>query len=164
MGDRQDRALVFGQVLLEPLHAFGVEVVGRLVEQQQVGLGQQQLAQRHATPLAAGQVGDRLVGRRAAQRVHRLFQLRVDVPRVGVIQILLQPAHFLHQRIGVIRGHQLGHLVEPVQLDLDLAEPLLDVAADGFLLVERRFLLQDARRLRPAPGMHRRCWVCPVRP
>ena len=45
VGDGQDRALVLGQVLFEPLHALGVEVVGRLVEQQQVGLGQQQLAQ-----------------------------------------------------------------------------------------------------------------------
>ena len=60
VGDRQDRARVGGQVLLEPLHALGVEVVGGLVEQQQVGLGQQQLAQRHAAPLTAGQVGHRL--------------------------------------------------------------------------------------------------------
>jgi hypothetical protein len=83
-------------VLLEPLHALGVQVVGRLVQQEQVGLGQQQLAQRHATPLAAGQVGHRLVRRRAAQRIHRLLELRVDVPRIGVVELLLQPAHFLH--------------------------------------------------------------------
>ena len=84
VGDGEDRARVLGEVLLEPLHALGVEVVGRLVEQQQVGLGQQQLAQRDAAALTTGQVGDRLVGRRAAQRVHRLLELRVEVPRVGV--------------------------------------------------------------------------------
>jgi hypothetical protein len=60
-----------------------------------------------------------------------------------VVELFLQPAHLLHQLIGVIGCHQLGHLVEPVEFDLDLAEALLDVAADGFLLVERWFLLQD---------------------
>ena len=43
------------QELLEPLDALGVEVVGRLVEQQHVGLGEQQPAQRDAALLAAGE-------------------------------------------------------------------------------------------------------------
>ena len=34
VGDGQDRALVVGEVLLKPLDALGVEMVGRLVEQQ----------------------------------------------------------------------------------------------------------------------------------
>ena len=116
VGDGEDRALVLGEVLLEPLHALGVEVVGGLVEQQQVGLGQQQLAQRHPAALTAGQVGHRLVGRRAAQRVHRLLELGVDVPRVGGVELLLELAHLLHQLVGVVGGHQLGDLVVPVEL------------------------------------------------
>jgi hypothetical protein len=119
-------------------------VVGGLVEQQQVGLGQQQLAERHPATLAAGQVRDGVVRRRAAQRVHRLLQLRVQVPRVRVVQRLLQPAHLLHQLVGVVGGHQLCHLVEPVELDLDVAEALLDVAAHGLVFVQPRLLLQDA--------------------
>ena len=51
--DRDDRARVLLQERLEPRHRFGVEVVGRLVEQQQVGLLQQQAAQRDAALLAA---------------------------------------------------------------------------------------------------------------
>ena len=38
MGDGDDRARVLLEVALEPGHRLGVEVVGRLVEQQQVGL------------------------------------------------------------------------------------------------------------------------------
>ena len=56
VGDRDDGAGVLGQVLLQPEHALGVEVVGRLVEQQQVGLLQQQLAQRDPAPLTAGEL------------------------------------------------------------------------------------------------------------
>ena len=53
MGDGDDGALVVGEVALEPLDRLGVEVVGRLVEQQQVGLAQQQPAERDAAALAA---------------------------------------------------------------------------------------------------------------
>ena len=55
VGDRDDRALVLGQVLLQPGDGLGVEVVGGLVQQQQVGRAQQQPAERHAPALAAGE-------------------------------------------------------------------------------------------------------------
>ena len=53
-------------MLLEPEHRLGVEVVGGLVEQEQVGLLQQQLAQGDATTLTTGEHGD--VGVRGGQR------------------------------------------------------------------------------------------------
>ena len=53
VGDGDDRARVLLQEALEPRHRLGVEVVGGLVEQQQVGLLQQQPAERDAAPLAA---------------------------------------------------------------------------------------------------------------
>ncbi len=118
-------------------------MVGGLVEQQQVRLAQQQLAQRDATALTTGEVGDRLVGRRAAQRVHRLLELGVDVPGVGRVEFLLQMAHLFHELIGVVGGHQLGDLVVPVELALD-RHAGLDVLADRLGLVELRLLHQDA--------------------
>ena len=53
--DGDDRALVPLEVLLEPADALGVEVVRRLVEDQDVRLLQQQPAQRDAAFLAAGE-------------------------------------------------------------------------------------------------------------
>ena len=53
VGHRDDGAVVLLQVPLEPRDRLGVEVVGRLVEQQQIGLAEQQAAQRDAAPLAA---------------------------------------------------------------------------------------------------------------
>ncbi len=146
VGDGEDGAGVVRQVLLEPEHALGVEVVGGLVEQQQVGLGQQQLAQRDAAALTTGEDGDVGVRRRAAQGVHRLLELGVEVPGVGGVDGLLELAHLLHQRVevGVRLGHLGGDLVEAVDLRLDLADALLDVAEDGLLLVQRRLLQQDA--------------------
>ena len=146
VGDREDGTGVRGEVLLEPQHGLGVQVVGGLVEQQQVRLLEQQLAQRHTAALATGEHGDVRVRRRAAQRVHRLLELRVELPRVGVVDGFLQLAHLGQQRVevGVGLGHQAADLVEAVDLGLDVGHGLLDVAEDRLLLVERRLLLKDA--------------------
>ena len=71
MGDREHRALVGLQALLQRLGAGQVEVVGRLVEQQQRGTGQ--LEQQDLQPglLAAGQGAERLPGARSAARTGR---------------------------------------------------------------------------------------------
>ena len=55
VGDGDDGALVLLEEALEPRDRLGVEVVRRLVEQQQVGRGEQQPAERDAPALAAGE-------------------------------------------------------------------------------------------------------------
>lgn len=144
VGDGHDGARVGGEVLLQPEDALGVEVVRRLVQQQQVGLLQQQLAQRDTAAFTTGEVGDLLIAGRAAQRVHGLLQFGVQVPRVGVVELLLELAHLGHQFIGVVGGHLLGDLLEPSQLGLGLGDRVLDVAEDGLGLVQRRLLRQHA--------------------
>ena len=44
VGDDEDGARIIAQMAFEPGHQFGVEVVGRLVEQQQLGLFEQEPA------------------------------------------------------------------------------------------------------------------------
>ena len=132
------------QVLLKPQHALRVEVVGGLVEQQQVGLLQEQLAQGDPAPLATGQGRDVGVGRRAAQRVHRLLELAVQVPGVLVLDLLRELAHLLHELVGVVGRHLLGDLVVLVEQLLRLGDAFLDVAEDGLVLVELRLLGEDA--------------------
>ena len=53
---RDDGARIALEEALEPRDRFGVEMVGGLVEQQHVGLREQQPAQRHAAALAAGEL------------------------------------------------------------------------------------------------------------
>jgi hypothetical protein len=133
-------------VLLEPQDRLGVQVVGGLVEQQQVGLLQQQLAQGDATALTTGEHRDVGVRWRAPQRIHGLLELGVQVPRVGVVDLLLELAHLGHQgvEVGVGLGHLGADLVETVELGLDLASALLDVAEDRLVLIEHRLLHEDA--------------------
>ena len=148
VGHGEHGAGVLGEVLLEPEHALGVEVVGGLVEEQQVGLLQQELAERDAALLTAGEHRHLLVAGRAAQRIHRLVELRVEVPRVGRVDGLLQGAHLGEERVevGVGLGHRERDLVEPVELRLDRADALLHVLEHG---------LRSRRAPAPASGCRR---------
>ncbi len=138
VGDGDDRALVLGQVLLEPRHRLGVEVVGGLVEQQQVGRAQEQAAERDPPALATGKARDVGVRRRQAQRVHRVFELGVEVPRVGRVDLGLEVAELLGDLLRVVSGE----LVEAVEQRLGLGDAVLDVAADILGLVEVGLLLE----------------------
>ena len=57
MRDEHDRGVERDQVLLEPLERRDVEMVGRLVEQQQVGVAGERPGERGAGQLAAGERG-----------------------------------------------------------------------------------------------------------
>ena len=59
VADHEHGVGVGGEILLEPQRAFEIEIVGRLVEQQQVGLAEQHAGQRHAHAPAARKLGGR---------------------------------------------------------------------------------------------------------
>ena len=141
VGD-QDHAAGEGlQVVLQPGDALGVQVVGGLVQQQHVGLAEQQAGQSHAALLPAGELVHRPFGRGAAQGVHGLLDAGVDVPQILRVDLLLKGVHLLHQLVGVVLGHLHGDGVVAVE-DLLLAALADDVAEHVQLLVQVRLLLQ----------------------
>ena len=146
VGDDQDGAGVIAQVALQPGDAFGVEMVGRLVEQQQLGLLQQQPAERDAAALAAGELGDVGVVGRAVERVHGLGDLGIEVPQVLAVDDVLELRHLVGVLVGIVH-RQLVVAVEQRALG---ADPLLHIAAHGLVGIELRLLLQvaDAGALR----------------
>ena len=138
MGDHQHRARIFLEMIFEPLDAFGVEMVGRFVEQQYAGLLDQQAGQRHAALFAPRQVGHRPVARRAAQRLHRDLELVVERPAVDRVDLFLKLAHFGAERveIGALLAHLRADRVEPVDHVGDIARAVLDVLKHGLAVVE----------------------------
>jgi hypothetical protein len=56
VGHHQQRALPLGQVVLQPNHGVQVQVIRRLVQQQQVGLHEERAGQRDAHAPAAREV------------------------------------------------------------------------------------------------------------
>ena len=141
VADHDDGARIAREIALEPERAFEVEIVGRLVEQEQVGLGEEQGGERDAHAPAAGKVraGPRL--RRGVEaeagedaRRARLRRMRVDIA---------EPCVQLGDAVrigGALRFvEQLGALAVGGQHGLDQR-----------LRSARRFLLDaaDARALR----------------
>ncbi len=142
MRDGHHGARIAVKELFEPKHRLGVQMVGRLVEKQQVGSLEQQAAERHATPLATGEHADRRVGVGALQRIHCLRELAVQVPAICGINLVLQFAHLVHQcvKVRIMVRHLFADCIEAVDLGDDVREGLLDVLADGLVLLERRGL------------------------
>ena len=147
---RDDRPRVLVQVVLEPGDALGVEVVGRLVEQQHVGALEQDPAERHAAPLAARQLGDVGVGGREPERVHRDLQRAIEIPAVGRLDRVLQLALLVEQLVHLAGLQVLAqlqvHLVEPGEQPLGRPPP-----------PPRRFRARSSADPAPAPGAGSRC-------
>ena len=118
MGDDQDRARIGAQMAFEPVDGLGVEMVGRLVEQQQVGLLEKQPAERDAAPLAAGEFRHVGIVRRTAERVHRLFDLALEIPQALGLDLVLELRHFVRGLVGIVHG-ELVVAVEDRLLLLD---------------------------------------------
>ena len=144
MGDEDDVAGIVDEVLFEPLDALGVEMVGRLVEQQDAWLLQQQPGQRDPALLAARQILDRRLARRATQGVHRDLELVVERPAVDRVDLLLEFTHLGHQRVEIVAGvgHLRGNGVEPVEHVGNGANPVLHIFEDRLARIELRFLLE----------------------
>ena len=101
MRDEDDGAGKVAQAILQPANGFGVEMVRGLVEQQQVGLRGQCAAERDAAFLAAGKCRDQRVHRSHAQRVSLGLDARLEIPAVGVFDMVEDFAEF---RLGAVAG------------------------------------------------------------
>ncbi len=142
------RSGVVLEMMFEPGDGFGIEMVGGLVQKQDVRLAQQQAAERHPPPLAAGDDLDRGVSRRAAQRVHGHFKARVEIPGIQCFQFLLNSALAREDPIHFFIRQGLGQfLVDAVKLIHEIhrfLDSLFHHLAHGFGVIQLRFLLQQA--------------------
>src|SRR5215210_1439122 len=101
VGDGDDGALVGLEEALEPRHRLRVEVVRRLVEQEQVRGGEQEPAERDAAALTAGQRRHVAIPVREPERVHRAVEGGLEAPRVRPVDLLLHRRLLLEQRVEV---------------------------------------------------------------
>ena len=142
MRDDEDRAGEAGQELLQPGQAVEVEVVGRLVEQQDRRPREQDAGQQRARRLAARQRAERRVERHVgdAERGARAVELGLERPAAERAEALLRLAvGGQRRRVGEQRFEPLELAVQPP----DLAERGAEQAVDRQLR-PRRLLGQVA--------------------
>ena len=137
---------ILRQMLLKPHHTLGVQMVRRLVEQQEIRLLEQEFAQCNTPAFATAELVDDDVRRWTAECIHGLLQSRIEVPRVRMVQIGLQITHFGKKRvvIGIRLSEFLADLVEAIELRLDGGDSLFDVFEDCLAFRQRRLLLEHA--------------------
>ena len=146
MGDRHHGALVVLEEALQPGDRLGVEVVRRLVEEQQVGGGEEQPAERDPAALTAGERRHVAVALGQPQRVHRPVELGLEAPGIVAVDLLLHRRLLGEQRVevGVGLGEGCRDRVEAVEQVAQLADAVLDVAAHVLGRVELGLLLEEA--------------------
>ena len=150
VADHDEPAAVAGQEAAQPDDRVGVEVVGRLVEQQRLGVGEQDAGQLDAATLTAGQRAQRL-------GEHPVGQAQVAADPGGVAlggvpahggELVLEPAVAAHRLValGVVGGLGHGHLRlgELVLQDVEAAAGQHPVAGGDVEVAAARVLRQVA--------------------
>jgi hypothetical protein len=148
--DGHDGARIFREMALEPRDGLGVQMIGGLVQEEQVRPLEENLAERHPPTLAARDLRDVRVAGREAQRVHRDLELVVELPGVGGLDRVLHPLVLGHQLLALYRREVLGHLfvqlVEALQERSRLRDRLFDVAEHVLGGIQPRVLRKKAHR------------------
>ena len=126
---------------LDPGDGFGVEVVGGLVEEEDVGVGDEQAAHGDAALLAAGEVAGLGVRGGAAEGLHGQLHLMVEAPEVVGVDDLLEAGHLL---LGAGLVEAAAKVLVALEHGLGLGHALHDAFLDGLPGVERGLLGQVA--------------------
>ena len=145
VGDHDEPAWEGLQVAAQPHHRVGVEVVGGLVEEQGLGVGEEDAGQLDASALAAGEGLQRL-----AQDPVRQAQVGRDPRRLGLGGVpagrhqrglgagvgghgLVADGLAVAPHAGLGAPHALDHLVESARAEDPVAGDLLGVPRSGVL-------------------------------
>ena len=104
-------AVILLQGCLEPLYRLGIEMVGGLVEQQNIRLLQKKPAEGNPSSLPSRENAYIRSAVGTSECIHCPFELMIDVPSVGIVDLLLEHCLAVHQ------------LLHPVRILIDLRLP-----------------------------------------
>ena len=104
VADDEDGAVVVGDKAAQPLDALKVQVVGGLVQKQQVGVAQEELCQRDAHLPATGELGARAlkVGDLKAQAGQDLAGVALEFVAAQMFKSVLDLAVLVEERVDIL--------------------------------------------------------------
>lgn len=144
VGDGHHRPRIFRQEAFEPGDRPDIEVVGRLVQEQELRLGHQHPGQQHpAAPPAREGVHDRVGGE--FQAGEDRFDPLLEPPAVPFFQFLVQPPQAVKQgRVRALRNLDSRMVVLGCQAP-QIPQPFGDRVENGAVVHQRRVLVQQGR-------------------
>ena len=92
MGNGNYSSRVVVQVLFKPCNSFGIQMVCRLIQKQNVRLLQKQAAEGNSASLTTGKHVNNLIRRRTAQSVHSQLKIVIKIPCIKSVQLFLNLA------------------------------------------------------------------------
>ncbi len=104
VGDEEDGAAEAAEVVFEPVEGLGVEVVGGLVEQEEVGLLQQDAAEAGAAQLPAGEFAQKPFLGGDAEGVHCFLFAGLERVVVVEMEALLEFSLAVEEALGLFAG------------------------------------------------------------
>lgn len=162
MGHGDHGAGVVLERALQPGHRLGVQVVGGLIEEEEVRRGEEQPAQRHPAPLPNRKSRHIGVSGWQAQGIYGDLERPLQLLGAGGVDHLLQVGLLSQEGVDVGVGVTEGgaDLGEAVEQPLDLADTVGHVPSHVLGGVQLRFLGQVARgESRREPGLAREAIV-----
>jgi hypothetical protein len=162
VGHEDQRAGVLEQPRLEPRDRVDVQVVGRLVEDEHVGLGDQRPRQQHTAAPPAGERVDRHVARQSQAIEHHLDPL-LDAPAIALVELVLEAAEAFERRRRGVEGHVVRGMVVVGDQRAQRAEAFGDDVEHRLGRGERHVLLEaghDDAGLAPHRSRVRRDGAC----
>ena len=117
MGNQNKGVLIVLQEFGEPFDMFNVQIVGRLVQQQNLGVLQQQLSKQNlAALLTAGKLADVFIKTDAAktEAIGKFFNFAVQGIETAVLQFRLDFTDGIHHFIKLF-GRSIAHFIVQLQ-------------------------------------------------
>ena len=115
MGDEQHAALEGTNAFFQPFNRRQIEVIGRFVEQQDVGLADQRARQAHAALPAARELGQPTITRQF-QRANDSRYLAFDIPATMGLDTAVQFFHFAHAVDVELSGGQFAIALDEIDM------------------------------------------------
>ena len=119
---KDDRAGEALEKAFEPVDRLGIEVVGGLIQKQEIRLGSQRTAESDTALLSAGERPDQGIKRRSVQRTGKGFDAGLEIPAIRMLDKLKE---FMKLGITSLAAFVAAH-------------PLHEVSSAGFDVFKNR--------------------------
>ena len=121
-------------------------MVCRFVKKQKIGSLDKQTTQSYSASFTTGKDTNRLIRRRASQCIHRLLELRIDIPCIESINFCLKLAHLFHEgiEIGVGIGHFFRDFIETGKLGKGISRTHTHVLKNSLGIIQFGLLHEDS--------------------